>query len=987
MTNSLQLHRNFWLMILLLAAISGCSRAYWRHNADAEAYGLIREKALLDPSWTPPRSDVIPSPLSRNFDIFDPDVGPLPPDDPAASQYLERVGDYGRIRGSKYWRELGMTGVRENPEWTQSLLAMGAKPQTGTNNNSPNIPANDLPPEPIAFPVPSDIQQASHTSVRPVQYDEEIIGEIEQENEQIDELDLAMPDPCLPSFDQLTLEQAIQLSYLHNRDYQTEIETVYLAALDLALERFQFDVRFLGFGGALPGADLEYENVPRVNDSITLDSGIGVSQLLPAGGQWVVELANTTLWLFGTGDRTASASAISYSLVQPLLLGAGRRVVLESLTQAERNLLYAVRDLALFRQSFFVNTVSGGPGGGYLQLLGQIQVVNNQEGNIRRLEEQLDYLRANEADALAEAQLLSQLLNSINTLRRQKRILQDNLDLFKLQLGVPPSLNITLDESFLDAFQLIDPRLTEIEEQTKNFVDLWAQLEPEDPQADLLAATVKELARLSQLIQSEGIKLVDDDFDAIDQRLPARLEELNTAEERERLRENLARDVRIFEDTKLDYDKALTDIELLSQDVQIPDLPIAQRQQIRRRAKELQEGLLRVSQNLQGIQIGLRTELIQLIPFDMPIEQSVGNGFINRFDLMNQRAFVTDARRATELAANDLQAVLNLRVEGDIRTRPLGTAGGNPFDFRGANSSFRAGLGFRAPLDQIAQRNTYRESQIVYQRERRDLIQLKDEVETDIRRNWRNLQVLKRNFEVARNAIRVAALQYDQAVELASAPKKSSSASGSGSSSSRSGGLDLLNALSSILNAQNNFIGIWIDYETARLNIHQSMGIIEIDSRGMWTDRFYQNGLKFPKQTSSAQQPPTLQPTGWLQGQTQSRSPRNTESKPSIVIAPGNLKKALSSEISRSLSSVTDSPTPANSRHSDIRVARHEQFSHRNSPDAPPPDRWRRPFKRATQDEPRPFPAGTNARPLAPVSDGKSSGWRRSTRQPSADPR
>src|SRR5262249_18888091 len=45
--------------------------------------------------------------------------------------------------------------------------------------------------------------------------------------------------------------------------------------------------------------------------------------------------------------------------VQPLLRGAGKAVTLEPLTQAERNLLYIIRDFAKFRQEFFVFIAAG----------------------------------------------------------------------------------------------------------------------------------------------------------------------------------------------------------------------------------------------------------------------------------------------------------------------------------------------------------------------------------------------------------------------------------------------------------------------------------------------------------------------------------------------------------------------------------------------------------------------------------------------------
>jgi hypothetical protein len=59
--------------------------------------------------------------------------------------------------------------------------------------------------------------------------------------------------------------------------------------------------------------------------------------------------------------------------------------VLEALTQSERNVLYAARVLARFRQTLFTQvTVS------YLNLLQQRQGIINTENNIRQLEEQLE---------------------------------------------------------------------------------------------------------------------------------------------------------------------------------------------------------------------------------------------------------------------------------------------------------------------------------------------------------------------------------------------------------------------------------------------------------------------------------------------------------------------------------------------------------------------------------------------------------------------
>ena len=52
------------------------------------------------------------------------------------------------------------------------------------------------------------------------------------------------------------------------------------------------------------------------------------------------------------GDGWDAVSDFSVSWTQPLLRGSAREVVLEPLTQAERNLVYSVRNFERFRRTF-----------------------------------------------------------------------------------------------------------------------------------------------------------------------------------------------------------------------------------------------------------------------------------------------------------------------------------------------------------------------------------------------------------------------------------------------------------------------------------------------------------------------------------------------------------------------------------------------------------------------------------------------------------
>ena len=96
--------------------------------------------------------------------------------------------------------------------------------------------------------------------------------------------------------------------------------------------------------------------------TLNLGTVAGFGKLFSTGGQLLMGFANEVMFNFAgkNPQQPTVISALPISFVQPLLRGGGRAVTLEPLTQAERNLLYAVRAFGLFRQQFFVVTLTGG---------------------------------------------------------------------------------------------------------------------------------------------------------------------------------------------------------------------------------------------------------------------------------------------------------------------------------------------------------------------------------------------------------------------------------------------------------------------------------------------------------------------------------------------------------------------------------------------------------------------------------------------------
>ncbi len=810
-----------------------------------DVYDAVSER-MNDNRWILPRVDVSPDTRSRFYSPYDPDYQPLPPDDPAASVYLQQVDGW---EGYKGWHDFGTSFSVENPQWMSQF---------------------GLPPVLI--------DPASGTYVE-----------------------------TPPPLQELTLEQLIELSLIHSREYQFEIEDLYLAALGLTLDRYQFAVRYLGVTGSEPGISEDVTILPRrPGDNLTQRSNFGVSQLLPTGAQWAVELTNNTLWLFSGPGQTNSASVLSFSLVQPLIMGAGRKIVLEGLTQGERELLYATRDLARFRQVFFTDVV-GSSGGGYLGLLQQLQSIRNQRDNIYRTERQLIEMRevaalrgdrfrenlgalpAELAPAMPDAepvfppvfngqltyangflvwlgemsqgqeaalldlsqdpafvlaasnlvqqirtistggldvlQLESRLATSINQLRTLEVQLQDSLDIYKIQLGLPTDLPISIDDELLEPFVFIDTRLRDLEAEIQQYVSVWAQLDEENPSPESLLEVIQGLQALIVQTEEQGFALIDED-------LAKRLAALEDEQERALVAQAINSElVSVQADFRVVRETTDILIDLLNEG----GVPDEERAGLRGDINRLRDDLLSVVQSLQVVQIGLRVEMITVPKFDLSIEEVTQIALENRVDLMNSQARVVDAYRQVEIAANQMQTPVDVVVEGDV-----GTSGGNrPFDFRADQTSLRAGIRLTAPIDQVSERNIYRAAQIAYDRERREYMAFEDNVKLQVRRSWRQLELLRQNVETSRLAVRIAARQLESAIADSRDPAQLAAQGDVASSGVQ--GLSLLTALDSVLGAQDGLIGDWTDYERARLNIYRDMGIMVIGPDGLWNDPIYRS--------------------------------------------------------------------------------------------------------------------------------------------------
>ncbi len=760
----------------------GCSRSFYRDQADYEAYRLI-ESGAEGPGWDLTDYAIDTDPRSRMHDPHNANWPPRPPDDPTSHLLMHCVDGK---RGSPAWRRYGTTPFVENPYW---LLH-----------------------------VPRD-----------------------EEGSVV-----------------LDRQSAVYLARLHSRRYQSELEDLYLSALDVSFQRFRFDAQFFGGHSTFFTADgPDRPGGPASRLAVNSDMGriLEMRKRFATGTELMVGVANSLVWQFAGPDEYTASSLIDFSLVQPLLRGAGRAVVLEALTDSERALLANIRQMDRFQKTFYANTVTGrapdsgpsrggvrlgtvSPGstagvGGLLSLMEQQVRIRNQRANVAGLRESLDQLdsayEAGRIDRLQVDQARQALYNAQSRLLSIRKTYQDRLDAYKVQLGLPPGLPAKVDDPMLGRFDLIDPRTTDAQDR---IAELLLQLrDPDVAPPDDLAAAIAHATDSA----SAALALLSDDIQDLEAAMPQRLANLRRLADRAELRdgdvEPMAVSTEAFnrrvERLRHEYQRLQVEMEgVLAELAPYRQLDAAAEEA----PAELVPALRRLAQDLASlalVQAWARLDTVTLTPVAIPWQDAVETARRNRLDWMNARAALVDRWRRVEIAANALRGNLDVTFSGD-----LGTKDNNPLKFRSTTGRLRVGLQFDAPLTRLAERNAYRETLIDYDRARREYFAFEDGVAQTLRETLRSIETNQLDFELRREGVQVAIAQVEVTQLRLQRPPRPGEEQTFGATTAR----DLVQALSGLLNAQDSFLSLWVEYEVQRLNLDLDLGTMRLDDRGVWLD-------------------------------------------------------------------------------------------------------------------------------------------------------
>ncbi|MDX2038934.1 MAG: TolC family protein [Isosphaeraceae bacterium] len=537
----------------------------------------------------------------------------------ASAPTASKVGSSARsLKDPAVGRTALQQPAQTTPESNRPMLEPPpAIPSATRSADRPQAPSTPPPPDQLQTPRapldpdPRDINLAAPVNPRPdldpnqAEAIKELEGLLAPREIPFYEAEAAgLPRDSRPYV--VSMEQAFVLGLINSRQYQFQLENLYLAALPVTLNRFNFTPQFfagltpstgiLGPAGVSispsvnPGTNFFYRTIEAGGQASVLNLGTvaAVGKVFDTGGRILASFASQVVFNF-TGTRPAQPSVNGFlplQFVQPFLRNAGRAVTLEGLTQAERGLLYQARVFARFRQEFVVATLVGGAAGqqfgagaatggfgaaandpsiGFLRVVQDLQTVENDVRNVVTFEQFLKVyqeLIKGESSGLAQLQV-DQINQNLQNARRQliqdTVVFRNNLDSFKIQLGLPPDVPMIVDRSISIPFRKV---FESVEDWSRN--------------------ARRELA----------------DLDAIAARLPK------------------------LEDVVIDGRSALTVAQ--EEDVNLEDLMLA-------------------------------AERVALE---------------NRLDLMNARANLYDTWRQIRIAANQLKGVFNVQLTNQILTPP-----------------------------------------------------------------------------------------------------------------------------------------------------------------------------------------------------------------------------------------------------------------------------------------------------------------------------
>jgi outer membrane protein TolC len=895
----------------LLVTAVGCSRTRYRLAADRDACGVLGEKSVGKPWQLPPMFSVYPHPQSRFFDPTQDDDPILPV--PAPQLYAYSLPQLPQRNPRRFHGEVETAPLASAPgELRVSDVAVAGRIAGDPSVTRVSSATAPFPVQQVAYQPAEDARDISAVDLEQLSL---VLGV------SVEELQIlpipppiwqSLPEQCLKrmlefasvrdeyrrSFDRapgdalrdrsqrLALEDIVELALINSREYQTQKERLYLTALALSLERFDYDVKFSTSGNRMTVDYLDGPAAVGRQSTLAIPTTLTVDRLLASGGTVLASFANRIVLTFnGPSGFTADiGSELFYEISQTVFQ---RDIVLENLTQAERNVVYAMRDFARFRKLLFRDLAAQ-----YYQLLlayRGIEIVSQDYfSNLRGFNQGEAEYRAGRLPRFQVDQFEQSTLESRRQLISGCNVLEQNLDRLKIRIGLPPELPVNLDLTELDQLTLRD-EVTAVAERVRrarrNLMTERGQTPPE--RAALLNASVdlvRKMLLVEQLQQRLGeeapglaaLQLELAQLAAAEAQLEVQFNRDVLAQEQGL--EPAAPPLRIFQRTMDLVNSLLVLTTRQLRVAELQDLDTANRNAIQARADGLQRRNVQLQADLGTViaerelnripgfvqaagelltDVAVVVQQMQALlpppPADAAaaLQQTLAD--VDRLIDASQHLLAREAGGLVPIEVGVEEAMLTaLTLRYDLMNqretladswRDIKFAGDDlksvlnlraserlrtrrdtnrPFDFTFDDSDTRLTLTFDAPLNRRAQRNRFRRSLIDYNAGLRSLMEREDAVKFDVRDSLRRLALDQEQYRID---VASAALAYERRISTRLQLRL-------GIQNVRV--IDVLDAQQAYTRSLSRLASSHIQYILDRIGLFLDLELLEVDDAGFW---------------------------------------------------------------------------------------------------------------------------------------------------------
>lgn len=248
----------------------------------------------------------------------------------------------------------------------------------------------------------------------------------------------------------ISLEEALKIAAAESREFRSKKEELYKSALSLDLEAHNFRTTFSSLmSSRVTTSQSEGKDRVTGNDN---KLKLGAKRKFKNGTELTSNVAVDLAKMLSAEKDSAWGIVADASITIPLLRGAGRFVVEEPLIQAERSLVYSLRDFEQYKRNFIVSISTS-----YFNVLLANRQLRNQDENYKRaVASTRRSRRLADAGRLQEYEFDQSYQNELdarNSWVSAYSKYDSMLENFRVSLGLPPDAKVFPLESELAKLQ------------------------------------------------------------------------------------------------------------------------------------------------------------------------------------------------------------------------------------------------------------------------------------------------------------------------------------------------------------------------------------------------------------------------------------------------------------------------------------------------------------------------------------------------------